>query len=350
MAHSVGTRYHCHSHTDKNAKGTIMQHKTRWGILGTGYIADLFAKGLQAVPDAELVAVGSRSQATADAFGDRFNIPRRYASYDQVAYDTEVDVVYVSSPHPFHYANTLMCLNAGKPVLCEKPFAMNAREAGEMINTARAHGLFLMEAMWTRFFPLMVRVRQLLTAGAIGQSRLLTADFGFRAPFDPQHRLFNPDLGGGALLDVGIYPLSLASMIFGKPNRVSGMAEFGGTGTDDQSAYMLGYESGALALLASAVRTDTPQTAVINGSEGRITIDHRFWCPTSMTLEVYGKETSYIELPIIGNGYNYQAVAVGECLRAGQTEHPVMPLDETLWLMETMDTLRAAWGLRYPGE
>jgi predicted dehydrogenase len=196
----------------------------------------------------------------------------------------------------------------------------------------------------------MVRLRQLLADGVIGEPRLLTADFGFRAPYDAQHRLFNPDLGGGALLDVGVYPVSLAHMIFGKPARITGSAEFGKTGTDDQSAYLLGYESGALALLASAVRTDTPQQAVLNGSLGRITLHTRFWCPTRLTVEVYGKERSEIEFPLRGNGYHYQAVEVARCLRAGLPESDVMPLDETLSIMETMDTLRAQWGLTYPGE
>jgi predicted dehydrogenase len=327
-----------------------MTRPLRFGILGTGYIADLFAKGLQVVEDLQIAAVGSRTQAAADAFGARFGIPRRYASYEAVAADADVDVVYVSSPHPFHKDNTLMALEAGKAVLCEKPFALNAGEAAAMIAAARERGLFLMEAMWTRFFPVMARVRELLAAGAVGDVRLLTADFGFSAPYDPAHRLFNPDLGGGALLDVGIYPLSLASMILGRPNRVTGLAELGSTGTDDQSAYLLGYSGGALALLASAVRTETPQQAVINGSAGRITIHHRFWCPTRLTLEVYGRERSEIEFSLLGNGYHYQAVEVARCLRAGLTESPVMPLDETLTLMETMDTLRAQWGLRYPGE
>ncbi len=327
-----------------------MARKIRWGIISTGYIADLFAKGLQAVPDAELLAVGSRSQETANEFGARFNIPRCYASYQQVANDPDIDVVYVGPPHPFHKDNTLMCLNAGKAVLCEKPFAINAREAEEMVRLAREKKRFLMEAMWTRFFPLMVRVREMLAQGVIGEPRMVQADFGFRTDFNPKHRLFNPDLGGGAMLDVGIYPLSFASMVLGKPARITGMITPGETGTDDQSAYLLGYEGGQLALLSSAVRTETPQEAQIFGTEGRIRIHAQFWRPRTLTLSLKGKDDQVMDFPHEGNGYNFQAVEVGNCLRAGKLESAVMPLDETLSLMWTMDQLRAQWGLKYPME
>jgi predicted dehydrogenase len=327
-----------------------MAEKTRWGIIGTGYIADLFAKGLQSAPDAELLAVGSRAQETADKFAARFNIPRRYDSYDALANDADVDAVYVSTPHPMHREDTLRCLRAGKAVLCEKPFAMNAREAQEMVDYARSNKLFLMEAMWTRFFPLMVNVRDMLAKGVIGEPRMVMCEFGFRTEFNPKHRLFAPELGGGAMLDVGIYPLSFASMVLGKPNRITGMMTPGGTGTDDQSAYLLGYEGGQIALLTSAVRTETPQEAQIFGTEGRIRIHSQFWRPRKLTLSLKGKDDQVMEFPHEGNGYNYQAMEVANCLRERKLESSVMPLDETLWLMQTMDELRAQWGLKYPME
>jgi len=328
----------------------LMMDKIRWGIIGTGLIAGKFADGLRAVADAELVAVGSRTQASAEAFATTYNVPRCYPTYEELAQDPNVDVVYISTPHPYHKDNSILCLNAGKAVLCEKPFTMNAREAIEMIALARSKRLFLMEAMWTRYFPAMVKVRELLGEGAIGEARLLNADFGFFHEFDAQHRLFNPDLGGGAVLDVGVYVISLAHMIFGKPTRVTGLAHFGATGTDDQSAYLLGYSGGQIAMLASAVQTETPHQAVINGTAGRITIHRHFWQPRRLTLEIYGKESSEIEMPIVGNGYNYQVDEVHACLRAGKLESSIMPLDESLDIMETMDTLRAQWGLRYPME
>jgi predicted dehydrogenase len=325
-----------------------MYEKIRWGIIGTGNIAKKFAIGLTALSDAELVAVGSRTQASADAFGDQFHVPRRHASYEALAADEGVDAVYISTPHPFHAPNSLLCLEAGKAVLTEKPFTMNAREAAEIINFAHENRVFLMEAMWTRYIPIMVRLRELLAAGVIGEPRMLTADFGYRTRMNPQGRTFAKELGGGALLDVGIYPLSLASMIFDTPERVTGMAHLGETGVDENSAMILGYVGGALSVLTTAVRTNTPQIAIINGTEGRITVHSQWWVPQRMTVDIFGKETNQIHMPMIGNGYNYEAAEVARCLRAGLRESDVMPLDETLAIMQTMDEIRAQWGLTYP--
>lgn len=327
-----------------------MPDKIRWGIIGTGSITKKFARGVSALHDAELLAVGSRAQETAADFGEQFGIPRRYASYEALAADPDVDAVYIGTPHPFHMANTLLCLGAGKAVLTEKPFAINAQQAQQMIEFARQHKVFLMEAMWTRYLPIFVRVRELLAQGVIGEVKQIMADFGFRARVNPQGRLFNPDLGGGGLLDVGIYPLSLAFMIFGAPERVTSIAHLGETGVDEDAAFILGYPSGALALLSCAVRTNTPMTATLNGTEGRITVHSPWWTATKMTVEVYGKEISEINMPLIANGYEYEAAEVGRCLRAGLTESEVMPLDETLAIMKTMDEIRAQWRLKYPME
>lgn len=327
-----------------------MTDRLRWGILGTGSIATKFATGVAALPDAELAAVGSRSQAGADAFADRFAIPRRHASYADLAHDPAVDAIYIATPHPMHHANMLLCLDAGKAVLCEKPFAINAAQAREAIALARARKLFLMEAMWTRYLPLMVELRKMLADGAIGQVRMITADFGYRTGFDPSRRHFDPALGGGALLDVGVYPISLASMILGAPTTITGQAELGQTGVDEQSAYVLGYANGALAVLHSAIRTRTPQEAWIMGTEGFIRIHSPWWVPTAMTLDKPGQPPQRMEIPFAGNGYNYEAAEVHACLRAGKLESAVMPLAETVGILETMDALRAQWGMRYPGE
>jgi predicted dehydrogenase len=325
--------------------------KIRWGILGTGNIATRFAEGLMALPDAELVAVGSRSPSSADSFGYEFDVPHRHASYAALADDPDVDVVYVATPHPFHREHSLLCLEGSKPVLCEKPFAINASEAEDVITLAREKGLFLMEAMWTRFLPVLVKVRELLAEGAIGEIRALFADFGFRTAFDPQSRLFDPHLGGGALLDVGVYPVSLASMVFGAaPSRINGMAHLGQTGVDEQSAVILSYDQGQLAILAAAVRTEMPQEAVLMGTEGQIRIHAPWWRPTALTLSLPGQEDESLHLPYEGNGYNYEAAAVMDCLRAGRTESDVMGLDETLAIMQTLDRIRAQWDLRYPME
>ena len=338
--------------------------KTRWGILGTGYIANLFAEGLTAAEDAETMAVGSRAQATANAFGAKWNIPHRHKSYEALVNDPEIDVIYVSTPHPYHYEHTRLCLSAGKSVLVEKPFAMNARQAREMIELARKKGLFLMEAMWTRFLPAMLRVRQWIADGEIGEVELVRANLSFTTDFDPQSRLFAPELGGGALLDVGIYPISFASLILGKPRTINSTACLGKTGTDDRSAYLFGYDGGKAALLSSAVRLTVPVEADIIGTKGYIKI-HQSWInPRTVTLakpaapgvvsrliyegNLFDQQT--VHVPTQGNGYNYEAMEVGNCLRSGKHESAVMPLQESLDIMETLDNIRAQWGLVYPNE
>ena len=322
----------------------------RWGIIGTGHIAGVFAEGLRELEDARLAAVGSRTQAGAEAFGEKYDVPRRYAGYEAVAADPELDAVYIATPHSSHAENSVMCLRAGKAVLCEKPFAINARQAAEVIAVAREQRVFLMEAMWTRFLPILVRARELLAEGAIGEPRMLTSDFGFRTSVNPESRLFDPSLGGGALLDVGVYPASLASMVFGEPERVTGLAHVGETGVDEQSAAVLGYGGGRLAVIWTAVRTDTLHETTILGSEGMLRIERPSWMPTRMTLQSAGRDEEVIELGFPGNGYQYEAAEVQRCVRAGRLESDVMPLDETLAIMRTMDRMREQWGLRYPME
>ena len=324
--------------------------KIRWGIIGTGNIARKFAEGLGTLPDSQLIAVGSRARDTADSFGDLFHVKDRFDSYEELANDPDVDVVYVSTPNNLHKENTLMCLRAGKSVLCEKPFAINAQETAEMISLARQRGLFLMEAMWTRFLPAIVKLREILDQKTIGEVRMLFADFGFRSEMNPKSRIFDPSLGGGALLDVGIYPLSLASMIFGTPSRITGMAHIGETGVDEQSAVILGYNKGELALIAAAARTHTPQVAHLLGTGGRVIVDPPFWRPQTLTLSVDGRTEETKQIPFEGNGYSYEAAEVNRCLRERRTESDTMPLDETLSIMETMDAIRSQWGLKYPHE
>ncbi len=322
----------------------------RWGIISTGRIANDFAQGVAALPDATVWAIGSRTQQAAEEFGDRHGAERRYASYEALAADPDLDAIYVATPHPFHAPNCILCLEAGKAVLCEKPFTINAAELEQVINLAREKQLFLMEGMWSRFMPATVKLRELLASGVIGDINIVDVDFGFRAPFNPQHRLFAPALGGGALLDIGIYSLSFASMVLGKPRRIASMAHLGESGVDENAAIILGYESGALATISTAIRTSTPHQAVINGTLGRITMHPQYWCPERITLEVYGKETTVMDIPMNGNGFNHEAAEVARCIRAGKLESDIMPLDESLELMRTMDEIRARWGLSYPME
>jgi dihydrodiol dehydrogenase / D-xylose 1-dehydrogenase (NADP) len=326
--------------------------KIHWGILGAGSIANAFATGLSVLPDAELVAVGSRTQANADAFGDKYHIAHRHASYKALANDPDVDAIYVATPHPMHKDNSLLCLQGGKAVICEKPFTINAAEAITLVNYAREHKLYLLEAMWTRFLPVMAKVRELLAQVVIGEVRMVFADFGFRAGFNPAGRLFAPELGGGALLDVGTYVTSFASMVLGPkaPVRVSSLAHLGTTGIDEQSAYVLEYEKGALAVLSSAVRTQSANDASILGTEGRIKVHSPFYRSTRITLSVYGKEEQIIDVPFEGNGFNYEAAEVMRGLRAGKTESDILTLDETVAIMQTLDRVREPWGLTYPSE
>ena len=323
----------------------------RWGILGTGGIAHKFAHGLAVLDDAALVAVGSRRQDTADAFGSTFGVPGRYATYEALANDPEVDVIYVSTPHPFHYENTMMCLDAGKAVLCEKPFTINAAETEALINRAREKNLFLMEAMWTRFIPAIVKVRELITEGVIGEPRFLQADFSFHHEFDLEHRFFNLDLGGGALLDLGIYPISLASMVFGKqPTHIHSDAYIGDTGADYQSAYIFRYDGIQMAAMMAGYQTEMPREAAIGGDKGTIRVHKPFWVSEGLTVTTIDGSERVINMPKTGNGYNYQAAHVGECLRARKTESDRMSLDESLAIMHTLDRIRAQWNFKYPGE
>jgi len=327
-----------------------MREKIGWGIMATGGIAHKFCEGLKNLEDAEIVAVASRSLDKARDFAGKHGIKRAYGCYEDLVKDPGVDIVYVATPHPYHLPGALLCLEAGKAVLCEKPFAMNARESETLIRLARENGLFLMEAMWTRFLPAIVKVREWLERGLIGEVRFLKADFGFRTPWDPEGRFLNPELGGGALLDVGIYPVSFASMVFGcQPRSIKGMAHIGETRVDEQFAVLFGYEGGRIASLSGAVRTRFVNDAMIMGTEGRIHIPNFFCADTAVLYSASGeKEVFGPELE--GNGYQYEAAEAMRCLREGRLESNTMPLDETLAIMRTMDTIRAQWGLKYPCE
>ncbi len=327
-----------------------MAERIRWGIAGTGVIAAAFAEDLRLLDDAELVAVGSRSQQAADRFADAHGAARRHVGYDALAADPEVDAIYVAVPHTGHEEVTLTALAAGKAVLCEKPFAINAAQTERMIAAARAAGVFLMEAMWVRFLPHQVGLRELISAGRIGEIRSLIVDRGEVLSSDPAHRVLDPALGGGALLDLGIYPVSFASMLLGTPDRVAVFATQAVTGVDAQTSAVFGYRSGAQALISTALDARTANTASITGTKGRIDIadwaDGRL--PAKLTL--LDGTTQNLEFPREGKGLRFQAAEVGRCLRAGETESPVMPLDETLSIMRTLDLMREQIGLRYPGE
>jgi predicted dehydrogenase len=323
----------------------------RWGILSTGNIADKFAEAVTTLPQARLAAVGSRTQEAADAFGKRWNVPHRHASYESLLRDSDVDVIYIATPHPMHFENAMACLRAGKAVLCEKPFAMRAFEAEKMVALAREKRLFLMEAMWTRYHPAIKKVRAMLAEGALGDVRLMQSDFCFRATFDPNGRLFNRALGGGGLLDLGIYPVSLASMVFGGPPRnIVSNAHIGSTGVDDQASVILEYSEGRQAVMTFGLLLDSPQETRIAGTAGHLRIHQPWWHPQELTWHKADGSDESIHLAFPGNGYEQEATEVMECMQSGRLESPAMPLEETISLMRTLDAIRAQWGLRYPGD
>lgn len=364
-----------------------MSKPIRWAILGTGAIAREFATGLQGLPDTELWAVGSRTLASADAFAQLFQVAKRYGSYAELVQDPDVDAIYIATPHTRHKDDCILCLDAGKAVLCEKPFTVNAREAQDVIAAARRNNVFCMEAMWMRFMPLIQRVKQLIDSGEIGDVRTLTAEFGYPTEYDPANRFFNPELAGGALLDRGSYGLSLAFYLFGAPSEVVGQACLGETGVDEQSGILLRYPDGKQALLAATLRTFGSNTATVTGTRGRIVIHEPFCRPDQISvtplsdapvvttsqppksasglkrqLAAYVKRSPLLKQlaavarnrshtitqPIEGNGFNYEAAEVMRCLRRGETESAIMPLAQSLQIMEVMDQLRQQWNLRYP--
>jgi len=366
-----------------------MAKTIQWGILGTGNIAAQFAQGLQAVPDARLLAVGSRRQDTANEFSHAFGVSRAYESYEDLVNDPDVDVVYVATPHVLHKEHCVLSLEAGKAVLCEKPFTLNAQEACAVVELARMKNVFCMEGMWMRFIPLMRKIMEIIQEGVIGEVRMVTADFGLPLEFNPTNRSFNLALGGGSFLDLGVYGMSLAYQLLGFPSAITGELILGQTGVDEQAGVLLKYPKGQMAVLYSSLQTHTPLEAHIMGTHGSIRIHAPFFSPHRATLTKFSRISSSPKeyggglvsaikrLPLIkscyqrfssllaplvagnqktlvqtfnGNGYNYEAAEVTRCLQQGEKESPIMPLQDTLHVLELMDSVRRQANLTYPQE
>jgi predicted dehydrogenase len=320
-----------------------------WGILGTGFIARKMAEALSLVPQSKLYAIGSRQVDTASAFARQYQVEKVYGSYEELAADPNVDIVYVATPHNLHHENTLMSLNRGKHVLCEKPFAVNGREAREMINLAGEKNLFLMEALWTRFLPGVTAALDLIRSGEIGKINLLKADFGIHIPFDPKHRLYNQQLIGGSLLDLGIYPLFLALLILGKPKSIKAMAGIGPTGVDYSCSFTLGFEDPVMAVMHSSCIAQTGITAAIYGEKGTVVFDPWWFTPVPVRLINAKGNVKFLSLKSEDNGYNYEAAEVIQCLEKGKTGSDLMSWDDSLLLIDTLDAIRKEIGLVYPG-
>jgi len=327
-----------------------MAEAVRWGIIGTGKIARAFATALKDVPGAVLAGVASRSQDKAAAFGLDFGARSAYGSYEALVQANDIDLVYIGTPHPQHADNALMALRAGKGVLCEKPFTMNLREAEQVVTLARSKRLFLMEAMWTRYLPAYQQVKRILASGEIGTPRQVVADFGFAASFGPEHRVFNPALGGGALLDLGIYPLSVAAGLLGPVLEVRAQAEMGATGVDVQTGFMLKHAGGAMSVCSCSFLARSPAELTVAGELGQVRMNTMFHRATSVTVKLADGAERTIETPYLGNGYVHEIIEAQRCWREGLLESPAMPLKETLALMGVMDEIRRQIGLRYEAD
>lgn len=326
-----------------------MSDKIRWGILGCGKIANKFAGDLKFVQDAELKAVASRSAAKLESFAREHQAPLTFDSYEGLVTCADVDAIYVATPHGLHYEHVLLCVNHNKSVLCEKAFALNLRQAREMVELARNKKVFVMEAFWTKFIPQYQAVIDILRSGRLGKVKLIQADFGFKAPEPKAQRLYDPVLGGGSLLDIGIYPVFLAQSVLGRPTDVHALISPFESGVDEQCVMTLKFGDGALAVLSSTFAADTPVEAMVAGTEGRVVMRNRFHNAQATVEVVIGKqEPEIIEVHTEpGFGYQFEIRHVNECLRKGLVESPVMTHDDTLMLMETLDRIRETCGIRY---
>lgn len=331
-----------------------MINKTiRWGILGCGRIAGKFASDLRLVEDAVLAAVASRDKLNADSFGKASGADHVYYSYEELANSKDVDIVYVATPHGLHFEHVMLCLQHDKAVLCEKAFAINAKQATVMIETARKKNLFLMEALWSKFIPSYQKMMQMIEEGKLGKINNVLINFGFIPQAPVAARIFDPALGGGTLLDIGVYNVFFALSALGKPHSIEACMTPAATGVDEQCAVLFRYNNGAIAQLFSSFSSHLPTEANISGDRGRLLLGHRFYAPES-TLGYYPgrydtKQIVEVE-KVKGWGYHYEIAHAGECLRKGLTESPVITHADTLLLMETLDEIREKAGLRYPAD
>ena len=328
--------------------------QVQWGIVGTGNIATQFAQGLQQVEHAKISAVASRSIDSANEFARRFDIPKRYGSYEEMANDDSLDIIYIGVPHPQHYENVMRFLEAGRAVICEKPLGVNAAQAEQMVAKAREKNVFLMEGMWTRFFPAYKQALSWVQSGRIGQPKMLQASFGYDASAHREQWRFSHDMAGGALLDVGIYPLALAFSMFGaNPVKVSGAAHLA-NGVDEFNTFTFEYADGRIATLSSGIGVKLDNGVFVAGTHGSVQLHEGWWHPSYAEFAPWGETDVGISLardvfdqPYPATGFQFEAQAVQQYVLEGRKEAPEIPLDETLKMARMMDALRKSWGLVY---
>ncbi len=323
--------------------------KIKWGILGTGRIARIFATALNYADGCELYAVGSRTLKNAENFAKNFNIKNYYGSYNELVKDTEVDVIYIATPHNLHLENTLLALNNNKHVLCEKPLGVNAGEVKQMISLAREKNLFLMEALWSRFLPRIEKTKALIEAGEIGEPKLMTASFCIRSEHNPNHRHFNIELCGGTILDIGIYNIFLSLYLFGKPEKVSASAVLDIQGGDNSASYSFVNSDGSLSVMHSSFMASDPYiTAEIQGTKGKIVLEHRWFFPGNIIIKYTNGEKRRLKFKTKCNGYEFQAEEVAQCINEGKLQSSKWSWSDSLLLAESMDVVREKCGVFYP--
>ena len=320
-----------------------------WGILGPGGIARAFAKDIQLLDGHTVAAVGSRTLGNAQDFAKTFG-GIAYGSYQELVEDPLIDAIYVATPHPWHKENVIAALNAGKPVLCEKPFAVNAREAQEMVDTAQANNLALMEAMWSRFLPHYAQVREIIASGVLGKILTVHADHGQRLADQNIPRLVEPSLAGGALLDLGIYPVSFAHMILGNPTKITASGVLTDKGVDGQTSMIFDYADGAQAVLSTTMVEQTPCRAVVAGVNGWLEIDRVFYTPTSMRVNFFDGSVTHYPNTYKGHGIREEAEVFKQLVLSGKQQSEILNWNDTVDIMKTLDTVRSHIGLRYPFE
>jgi predicted dehydrogenase len=320
-----------------------------WGILGPGGIARAFATDLKTLAGHSVAAVGSRTLSNAEEFVSTFG-GKAYGSYEELVADESVDAIYVATPHPAHKENVVLALNAGKPVLCEKPFAVNAQEAQEMVAAAVANNVALMEAMWSRFLPHYALVREIVASGILGKILTVHADHGQRLADQNIPRLVDPLLAGGALLDLGIYPVSFAHMILSNPTKITASGVLTDRGVDGQTSMIFDYSSGAQAILNTTMLEQTPCRAVVAGVNGRLEIDRVFYSPTSMRVTLFDGTVKQYPNTYVGHGIREQAEEFKQLVLSGKQQNELLNWKDTVDIMKTLDTVRSQIGLRYPFE
>jgi predicted dehydrogenase len=318
-----------------------------YGIIGPGRIAGSYCRALEQSPGSKIYAIASRDEHRAQEFAKQFKAEVWYGSYDALAKDQNVDVIYIATPHSFHEQQALLCLQHKKPVVCEKPLALSAASAKRIIAASKSNKTFLMEGMWSRFNPAIIKAKELIDDGAIGQVRHLTADFGFQKPYDPKSRLYDPALAGGAILDVGVYPLFLALYLLGRPEDISASAQLAPTGVDESCAIALKYADGVMAQLFCSMLVETKKEAVISGTKGMILIHTPWYKSMGLTL-IRNNNEEKIALPYNGNGFEFQVDEVNRCLAEGLVESPLLNHDFMIMKAEVSDEIIRQSGVVYP--